>query len=328
MKLKSIAQALQLELVGDGEIEISSVSSMQSATGASIVFVEDEKALPEALQSRARAIVSGEFASGAKEKPLLISSQPKLAFARIAALLSPRRASQAFIHPSAVVSSSAKIDMNVEIGPHALIEDEVVIGEGSRIGAGCYLGKGVRLGANSELKPNVTIYARATIGDRCIFHSGVVLGSDGFGYVRDRTTGRYEKFPQVGRLEIGNDVEIGANSTVDRGASDVTVIGDGVKLDNLVHIGHNCQIGENVVIAAQTGLSGSITIEKDVILGGQVGIGEHARIEEGVMLGGQGGVLPNKVLRGKGIAFWGTPAKPVREYLKGLAVLARLAKKE
>jgi UDP-3-O-[3-hydroxymyristoyl] glucosamine N-acyltransferase len=161
-----------------------------------------------------------------------------------------------------------------------------------------------------------------------IIHAGAVLGSDGFGYVRDQATGRYEKFPQIGRLEIEDDVEIGANTTIDRGALDVTRIGRGTKIDNLVHIGHNCQIGEGVVIAAQTGLSGSITIEKNVVLGGQVGIGEHARIEEGVMLGGQGGVLPNKVLRGKGIAFWGTPAKPVREYLKGLAVLARLARKE
>ena len=157
-----------------------------------------------------------------------------------------------------------------------------------------------------------------------IVHAGAVLGSDGFGYVRDRATGHYEKFPQAGRLEIGDDVEIGANSTIDRGALEATRIGRGAKIDNLVHIGHNCQIGEDVVIAAQTGLSGSIVIEKDVILGGQVGIGEHARIEEGVMLGGQGGVLPNKVLRGKGVAFWGTPARPVREYLKQLAALARL----
>jgi len=190
------------------------------------------------------------------------------------------------------------------------------------------VGAQVSIGRNCDLYPNVTLYPGVRIGDRVIVHSGAVLGSDGFGYVRDQATGRYEKFPQVGRLEIEDDVEIGANATIDRGALDTTRIGRGSKIDNLVHIGHNCQIGEDVVIAAQTGLSGSITIEKDVVLGGQVGIGEHARIGEGVMLGGQGGVLPNKVLRGKGIAFWGTPAKPVREYLKELAVLARLAKKE
>jgi UDP-3-O-[3-hydroxymyristoyl] glucosamine N-acyltransferase len=172
------------------------------------------------------------------------------------------------------------------------------------------------------------MYPGTTLGDRVIVHAGAVLGSDGFGYVRDRKTGRYEKFPQVGRLVIEDDVEIGANTTIDRGALDETRIRRGAKIDNLVHIGHNCQIGEDAIIAAQTGLSGSIVIENSVVLGGQVGIGEHAHIGEGVMLGGQGGVLPNKILRGKGVAFWGTPAQPLRQYLKQLATLARLAKKD
>jgi UDP-3-O-[3-hydroxymyristoyl] glucosamine N-acyltransferase len=216
----------------------------------------------------------------------------------------------------------------VTIEDHVVIGEDAHIGESTRIGAGSVIGARVSLGRNCDLYPNVTVYPGVRLGNRVIVHAGAVLGSDGFGYVRDQVTGRYEKFPQIGRLEIEDDVEIGANTTIDRGALDVTRIGRGAKIDNLVHIGHNCKIGEDVVIAAQTGLSGSITIEKNVVLGGQVGIGEHARIEEGVMLGGQGGVLPNKVLRGKGIAFWGTPAKPVREYLKGLAVLARLARKE
>ena len=197
----------------------------------------------------------------------------------------------------------------------------------TRIGAGCALGAGVRIGHDCEIYPNVTIYPGTVVGDRVIVHAGAVLGSDGFGYVRDRKTGHYEKFPQVGRLVIEDDVEIGANTTIDRGALDETRIRRGTKIDNLVHIGHNCQIGEDVVIAAQTGLSGSIVIENGVVLGGQVGIGEHARIGEGVMLGGQGGVLPNKVLRGKGVAFWGTPAQPLRQYLKQLATLARLVEK-
>jgi UDP-3-O-[3-hydroxymyristoyl] glucosamine N-acyltransferase len=183
----------------------------------------------------------------------------------------------------------------------------------------------VKIGRECLIYPQVTIYAGTTLGEWVTVHAGAVLGSDGFGYVRDPESGRYEKFPQVGRLVIEDDVEIGANTTIDRGALDETRIGRGTKIDNLVHIGHNCRLGENVVIAAQTGLSGSIVIENDVVLGGQVGIGEHARIEEGVMLGGQGGVLPNKVLRGKGVAFWGTPAQPVRQYLKQLAALARLS---
>ncbi len=327
MKLKFIAQKLELQLVGDGEVEITAVSSIESASDKTLVFVEDEKALPAALRSRAAAIVSGEFARSAAGKPILISGQPKLTFSLVAALVKPLVPTAGSVHPSAVVSARARIDASAEIGPHAVIEDEAVIGEGSRIGAGSYVGRGVRLGAYCELKPNVTIYAGTTVGNRCVFHSGVVLGSDGFGYVRERETGRYEKFPQIGRLEIGNDVEIGANSTVDRGALDVTVISDGVKLDNLVHIGHNCRIGKNVVIAAQTGISGSCVIEDNVVMAGQVGLGDHIRIGEGVILGGQSGVLPHKNLRGKGILFWGTPARPVREYLKQLAVLARLAKK-
>jgi len=209
----------------------------------------------------------------------------------------------------------------------AVVAEHAQIGENARIGVGCAIGAGVQVGRDCEIYPNVTIYSGTTLGDRVIVHAGAVLGSDGFGYVRDRKSGHYEKFPQVGKLVIEDDVEIGANTTIDRGALDETRIRRGTKIDNLVHIGHNCQIGEDVVIAAQTGLSGSIVIENGVILGGQVGIGEHARIEEGVMLGGQGGVLPNKVLRGKGVAFWGTPAQPLREYLKQLATLARLTKK-
>jgi len=225
------------------------------------------------------------------------------------------------------------IHASATIGPGVLVEERAVVGEGAQVGestriaAGCAIGSGVVIGRDCEIYPNVTMYAGTILADRVIVHAGAVLGSDGFGYVRDRKTGHYEKFPQVGRLVIEDDVEIGANTTIDRGALDETRICRGAKIDNLVHIGHNCHIGEDVVIAAQTGLSGSIVIEKGVVLGGQVGIGEHARIEEGVMLGGQGGVLPNKVLRGKGMAFWGTPAQPLREYLKQLATLARLAKK-
>jgi UDP-3-O-[3-hydroxymyristoyl] glucosamine N-acyltransferase len=225
------------------------------------------------------------------------------------------------------VNPSARMAPGVVIRECTVIAEDAEIGESTRIGASCVIGRGVKMGRDCNIYPSVTIYPGTTLGDRVVVHAGAVLGSDGFGYVRDAKSGRYEKFPQVGRLIIEDDVEIGANTTIDRGALDETRIGRGTKIDNLVHIGHNCRLGENVVIAAQTGLSGSIVIENDVVLGGQVGIGEHARIEEGVMLGGQGGVLPNKVLRGKGVAFWGTPAQPVRQYLKQLAALARLGKK-
>ncbi len=329
MKLRAIADSVGAQVAGDETVEISNISSIRSASAGDLVFVEDEKNLQLALQSKASAVIAGSFA-GAKpySKPLLITKQPRLAFAHAAKLLRGKTRQPSGIHSTAVVHSSARLAQSVTVGPRAVIEEHAEIGDRTFVGAGCVIGENVTIGRECLLYPNASIYPGVQIGNRVIIHAGAVLGSDGFGYVRDESTGHYEKFPQVGRLEIEDDVEIGANSTIDRGALDTTRIGRGTKIDNLVHIGHNCQIGEDVVIAAQTGLSGSITIENNVVLGGQVGIGEHARIEEGVMLGGQGGVLPNKVLRGKGIAFWGTPARPVREYLKQLAVLERLAKKE
>jgi len=320
-------------LIGDGRVEISAVASIASASRKDLVFVEDEKYLAEALQSAAGAVIAGQFAaSGASGRPLLISDHPKLAFARAAQVLQGEMAAdgtsqQGSVHPTAVIHSSVVLGPCVLVEARAVVGERAQIGQRTRIGAGCVLGSDVKIGDDSVTYPNVTIYPGTTLGDRVIVHAGAVLGSDGFGYVRDRKTGHYEKFPQVGRLVIEDDVEIGANATIDRGALDETRIRRGTKIDNLVHIGHNCQLGEDVVIAAQTGLSGSIVIENGVVLGGQVGIGEHARIEEGVMLGGQGGVLPNKVLRGKGVAFWGTPAQPVRQYLKQLATLARLTKR-
>jgi UDP-3-O-[3-hydroxymyristoyl] glucosamine N-acyltransferase len=324
-----IAEFVQARVVGDEAVQLTGISSVESAVPGDLVFVDDEKNLRLALESKASAVIAGNFAAGkTNPKPLILVTQPRLAFARAAQLLCPGPERKHGIHSSAIVHPSAQLADSVTIEDHVVIGEDAHIGESTRIGAGSVIGARVSIGCNCDLYPNVTVYPGVRLGDRVIVHAGAVLGSDGFGYVRDQAKGRYEKFPQIGRLEIEDDVEIGANTTIDRGALDVTRIGRGAKIDNLVHIGHNCQIGEDVVIAAQTGLSGSITIEKNVVLGGQVGIGEHARIEEGVMLGGQGGVLPNKVLRGKGIAFWGTPAKPVREYLKGLAVLARLARKE
>jgi len=330
--LQQIAEVVKARLLGDGGVEIGAVASIASATKDDLVFVEEEKYLGQALRSGAGAVIAGEFAAAASpHKPVFISDHPKLAFARAARFLNEHSRGPAAraenLHVSAIVHPSARLAEGVVVDEGAVIREDTEVGEGTHIGAGCVVGAGAKIARACKIYPNVTIYPGTTLGDRVVVHAGAVLGSDGFGYVRDPRTGRYEKFPQVGRLLIEDDVEIGANTTIDRGALDLTRIRRGTKIDNLVHIGHNCDIGENVVIAAQTGLSGSIVIENNVVLGGQVGIGEHARIEEGVMLGGQGGVLPNKVLRGKGVAFWGTPAQPVRQYLKQLASLAKLAKK-
>jgi UDP-3-O-[3-hydroxymyristoyl] glucosamine N-acyltransferase len=329
--LRDLAGMLGCHLLGDASIVVTHVSSLQSATGDGLVFVEDAQHFDNALRSSAAAVIAGDFAAGnfaaSASKPLLISAQPRLAFARAARLLrDPER--NRVIHPSAIVPASTEIGNNVAIGARAILGEHVKIGDETTIGAGSVIGDNVVIGAHCRLDANVTIYSGTTLGDRVIAQAGAVLGSEGFGYVRDSKTGRYEQSPQIGRLVIEDDVEIGANSTIDRGALDETRISRGTKIDNLVHIGHNVLIGENVVIAAQTGVSGSVVVENNVIIGGQVGIADHVRIEEGAILGAQSGIPTKKVIRGKGVVFWGTPARPIREYLKELAFLSRSAKKD
>ncbi|MBA3916066.1 MAG: UDP-3-O-(3-hydroxymyristoyl)glucosamine N-acyltransferase, partial [Acidobacteriales bacterium] len=216
---------------------------------------------------------------------------------------------------------------SVQVDAGAVLGEHVTVGDESWIGAGCVLGDGVQVGRHCRLYPRVTVYCGTRIGDHVVVHAGAVLGGDGFGYVRDPETSTYVKFPQVGTLRIEDDVEIGVNTTIDRGALDETCVGRGSKIDNLVHVGHNVHIGERVLIAAQTGISGSSIIGDDVVIAGQVGIADHVVIESGVILGAQSGIPTKKVIRGKGIVFWGTPARPIKEYLKQLAALARLARR-
>jgi UDP-3-O-[3-hydroxymyristoyl] glucosamine N-acyltransferase len=220
-----------------------------------------------------------------------------------------------------VIAADAEVSPSAEIDAHVVIGAGTRVGQRSRIGAGSVIAEGVQIGADCIVHANVTIYSGVTIGDRAVLHSGCVLGADGFGFVRSGD--RYEKFPQIGRVQIGDDVEIGANSCVDRAALGVTEIGDGTKLDNMVHIGHNCSIGRHVVIAAQTGLSGGVVVEDYAVIGGQVGIGDKARIESGAVLGSGCGILTSKIVR-KGQVVWGTPARPLKEHLEQLANLSRL----
>jgi len=327
--LKEVAEFAACRLIGDGGVTVATVASIAQAQAGDLVFVQDEKDLAQALASRASAVIAGEFAvASGGAKPLLISANPRLAFCTAGALLHPPKTYAAGIHPTAVVDPSARIAATAAIDAHTVIEAGAVIGQRSHVGANCSVGEGVVIGDDCDLYPCVVIYKGTTLGNRVIVHAGAVLGSDGFGFVRDDKYGRYQKFPQVGELVIGDYVEIGANCTIDRGALDKTVIGAGTKLDNLVHIGHNDVVGANVVIAAQTGVSGSSEIGDNCVIGGQVGIGDHAKIEAGTILGGQSGVLPHKVLRGKGQLLWGTPARPLREFLRELAVVARLARKK
>jgi len=327
--LQELAEVTAARLIGDGSIQVNKVASIAQAQPGDLVFVQEQKDLAHALASRAAAVIAGEFAaSTSTTKPLLISGHPRLAFCAAGALLHPSKAYAPGVHPTAVVHSSAHIAATAAIDAHAVIEANAAIGERAHIGASCSIGEGVVIGEDCDLYPCVVIYQGTTLGRRVVVHAGAVLGSDGFGFVRDEKYGRYQKFPQVGELIIGDYVEIGANCTIDRGALDKTVIGAGTKLDNLVHIGHNDVVGSNVVIAAQTGVSGSSEIGDNCVIGGQVGIGDHAKIEAGTMLGGQAGILPHKVLRGKGQLLWGTPARPLREFLKELAVVSRLARRK
>jgi UDP-3-O-[3-hydroxymyristoyl] glucosamine N-acyltransferase len=323
--LGELSSLLQARLEGNPTIEIDSIASLASAELGDLVFVDDPRHLAAAESSKASAILTGEFAKSST-KPLLIVAHPRQAFARAAAWITESAPTAPSIHPTAIIHATAQLDATVTVEEGAIIRSNVHIAAKTTIGAGSVLGPNVTIGRDCHIYPNVTVYPGTTLGDRVILHSGAVLGSDGFGYVRDAATGRYEKFPQIGRLVLEDDVEIGANATIDRGALDETRIRRGTKIDNLVHVGHNVDIGEDVVIAAQTGLSGSSTVENQVIIGGQVGIADHVRIEAGAILGAQSGIPSKKVIRGKGIVFWGTPARPIKAYLKDLATLARLSK--
>ena len=264
-------------------------------------------------------IVAPDFV--AEGRTVIRVPDPRTAFARAVARLIPKVEEPAGVHPTAVIGSGVEIGEGASVGAHAVIESDSRIGAGARIGAGSVIGRRVTIGAGTVLRANVSVYEDCDIGARCVLHSGCVIGADGFGFAMAGE--RYEKFPQVGRVLIGDDCEIGANSCIDRAALGVTWIGEGTKLDNMVHIGHNCRIGRHVVIAAQTGLSGGVVIEDYAVIGGQVGIGDKARIESRAVLGSGCGVLTSKIIRG-GQVVWGTPARPLKEHLEQLANLARL----
>lgn len=325
MKLSAIAAALGAELRGP-DLEVSGVASTTTATPGSLLFAEDAHSLAAALASRGAAvIVSAKLAAVAFDKPHLVAAQPRLAFARAARLLRPAEP-ESGVHPSAVIDASATLGAHVGVGPHVVIEAGVQIGEGTRIGAGSVIGAGVKIGDYCRIYPRVVLYPGTELGNNVVLHAGVVLGSDGFGYVRDSVSGEYLQFPQQGRLIVEDNVEIGANTTIDRGALEETRVERGVKIDNLVHLGHNVRVGHDVVIAAQTGVSGSSTIGANAVVGGQVGIGDHAHVGDHVILGSGSGILTYKRVKGPGVVFWGRPARPLRQYLKELAAVARLAR--
>lgn len=318
--MKELASFLGCALEGDGATEVSGVASPASAGAQDLIYVESPRHLDAAGASASKCAVIAPGLS-LPGKVLLRAANPKLAFARAADWLIPAAPIAKDIHTSAIIAPSARIASGAAVGPNAVIEEDVHIGAGSEIGAFCYIGRGARIGEGCRLYPRVTLYAGAILADRVILHSGAVIGSDGFGYIAEG--GKRWKFPQVGQVQIGNDVEIGANTTIDRGSLDRTEIHAGTKLDNLVHVGHNVVIGENTVIAAQTGISGSVVIGKNVAFGGQAGLGDHCEVEDDAIIGAQAGILPGKIVRSGGIV-WGTPARPLSKFKEQFAWLGRL----
>jgi UDP-3-O-[3-hydroxymyristoyl] glucosamine N-acyltransferase len=319
MRVRELAEWLGATFEGDGEKELTGVQSLEAAGGHDLSFVSGVKTIAQAQDSAAGClIVPQEFPQG---RTLIRAGAPRTAFARAVSRLIPPPPHRPGIHSTAAVSPEAEVGESVEIGPYVTVGEGSRIESNCRIGAGCAIGRRVVIGHDSVLYAKVTIYDDVDIGNHVILHSGCVLGADGFGFAMDGE--RYEKFPQIGRVEVDDWVEIGANSCVDRAALGTTHIGEGTKIDNLVHVGHNCRIGRHVVIAAQTGFSGGVIVDDYAVIGGQVGIGDKARIESHAVLGSGCGILTSKIVRA-GQVMWGTPARPLKQHLEQLANLARL----
>lgn len=319
MKTNKIAEFLNGTLIGSGEIEIESVASLKTASKGQISFVEKMENLAE---TNADCLLVPENFDAELSCVLIKVKKPKLAFAKIAEVLHPPKKRGKIIHQTAVIAENARFGKDLFVGAFVCIGENSEIGDGTQLRAGAKVGDNVKIGKNCVLHPNVFVEDNSTIGDNVILHSGVIIGTDGFGFVRDND--KHIKFPQIGTVVIENDVEIGANSCVDRGALGETRIGEGTKIDNLVQIAHNVQIGKRVVIAALTGVSGSSIIEDDCVIAGQVGIADHVKIEKGAVIGAKSAVFPNKIIR-KG--FWmGIPVQPIEDYKRQNALLKGLGR--
>ena len=325
VSVAEIALYLGASVERDSSRIITGANALGEASDSDLAFATGK---PSLKQSQAAAAASK---AGCLLVPMIFDlsgkcsiirvADPRAAFARLLTVLYPPKILKPGIHHSAIVAHSARVALDAQIGPHVSIGEESVIEGGCLISAGCVIGDGVHVGKGSVLHPNVTVYDRVQIAERVVINANAVLGADGFGFTL--IEGHYQKFPQVGTVDIQDDVEIGAGCCIDRAALGVTRIGRGTKLDNLIHVAHNCVLGEDVVVAAQTGFSGSVTVGDFAVIGGQSGIGEKARIESRAVLGGKAGVLTSATVRA-GEPVWGIPARPLRQHLKGLANVNRL----
>jgi UDP-3-O-[3-hydroxymyristoyl] glucosamine N-acyltransferase len=321
MRVEELAEIVSGRVAGRAGTRIERIADLDQAGEDEIAYVENEKLLEAAAESHASClIVRDGFAEKFPDRTLIEVKNPKLAFALIGAALHPPLRREPAIHPSAVVAETADIALTAYVGPNVCVGEYAHVGAYTRLEAGVVLGANVSVGQDCVLHPNVVLYDGVSIGNGVILHAGVCLGADGFGYVRHDLG--YQKFPQIGTVVIEDEVEIGAHTCVDRAALGRTRIGRGTKLDNMVHVGHNCDIGERVVIAAQTGISGSVVIEDDAVIGGQVGFGDHTRVQSGAIIGSKAGILPGKIVR-PGV-WWGIPVQPLDQYKRMNAHLNRL----
>ena len=320
VSLSDLIRAFGGELLGNGDQVISGIGTLASAGPTEIAFLSNSKYRPQLATTRAGAVIVGLADRDATSLPRIVTDNPYAYQARVSTLFNPLQRPLPGIHASAVVDASAQIGVDVAMGAHVVVGANAHIGDRAVIGAGCQVGEGVQIGPDGYFYPGVVIYSGCRIGARVIFHAGVVIGSDGFGFAQDK--GQWIKVPQIGRVIIGDDVEIGANTTVDRGALDDTVIESGVKIDNLVQVAHNVRIGENTAIAACAGIAGSAVIGKGCRIGGAAMIAGHLQIADGITV--SPGTLVTKSLNEPGTysAVWA--AAPHREWLKQVAQLRRM----
>jgi len=306
---------------GDAADTITGAASLAEATSGEITFYGNPRYLAAFRRTRASAaLVPQDFEEQIVGAQIRVAD-PSKAFEQVVLKFAPQPISfPPGIHPSAVIAPEASLGKNVAIGPYVVVEADARIGDGTRIGAHSYIGHETTIGAASLIYPNVTIRERVKIGERVIIHSGTVVGSDGFGF--EMAAAGHKKVPQIGIVQIDNDVEIGANTTIDRARFGRTWIQEGVKIDNLVQIAHNVVIGKHSIIVAQVGIAGSVRIGSGVVIGGQAGIIGHIEIDDGTMIGAQTGV--SKSLHGG--TWWATPAEPLKESMQHLAWVRRLGK--
>src|SRR5437773_4127746 len=310
-------------LVGPGTVTVAGIAPLERAGPGDLSFLASPRYAPYFERTSASVVLVAPALEGTNGGPetRIVVPDPYAALLVVLPVLYPQAVWEAGVHPTAVIGRGATWQEPIAIGPHAVIGHEVQLGRNVRIGPACVLGDGVAVGDDTELYPGVTLYAGTALGKRVIVHAGAVLGSDGFGYIPGKDGEAHRKIPHVGRCLIGDDIEIGANTCIDRGSVDDTVVGTGTKIDNLVHIAHNVRIGARCLIMAEAGIAGSVQVEDEAIIAGQSGIGDHITIGRGARLLVQAGIISDVP---PGITMSGYPARPHREYLRAQAALYRL----